>query len=308
MKDHALICKFIGFWPSEKDLSKWIQLRWKPKGHIDLKLGAKGFFTVIFANLEDKERIFEEGPYFMNNVGIFMRHWEDRYNPDAEKLLAAPIWVRLFGLPMEFWDPEVLEGIGNSIGAFVKVAESTKRGKYTSYTRICVYMNIAEPLSEYIEVEYHDEIWQKPIDYEHIPFRCRRCHEYRHLFRQCPQNREGEATRILEEESRKAEGSDIGERGFKEVQRRQKPRSEGVRGQAKEKIIPTENQNKFQVLQDEEEETEDGKRTEEENENVPMEIITETTDKNISQNRETKVEMGGSQENTVEQMMKGSDN
>lgn len=85
-------------------------------------------------------------------------------------MLAAPIWVRLFGLPMEFWDPDILEGIGNTIGTFVKVAESTKRGKYTSYARICVYMNIAEPLLEYIELEYHDEIWHQKMDYEHIPF------------------------------------------------------------------------------------------------------------------------------------------
>ena len=26
------------------------------------------------------------------------------------------------------------------------------------------------------------------IDYEHIPFRCRKCHEHRHLFRECPLN------------------------------------------------------------------------------------------------------------------------
>jgi len=107
---------------------------------------------VIFANLEDKERTFEEGPYSMNNAGLFMRHWEDRYNPNNEKMLVAPIWVRLFGLPMEFWDPDILEGIGNTSGTFVKVAKSTKRGNYTSYARICVYMNIAEPLPEYIEL------------------------------------------------------------------------------------------------------------------------------------------------------------
>lgn len=74
MKDYALICKFVGFWPSEKDLSKWIQQRWKPKGHVELKLGAKGFFRVIFSNIEKKERIFEGGPYFMNNAGLFMRY------------------------------------------------------------------------------------------------------------------------------------------------------------------------------------------------------------------------------------------
>eukprot|EP00253_Pinus_taeda_P015034 PITA_15034 len=185
-----------GYWPSKKDMSKWIQQRWKPKRHIDLKLGAKGFFTVILSNLEDKERIFEGGPYFMNNAGLFMWHWEDCYNPDQEKMIAAPIWIRLFGLPIEFWDPEILEGIGNTIRTFIKVAETIRRGRYTSYARICVYMNISEPLPEYIGLEYHDEVWQQPVDYEHIPFHCRRCHEYGHLLKQFPLN-------VVEETSKK---------------------------------------------------------------------------------------------------------
>lgn len=74
MKDHALICKFIGAWPTEKELTKWLHQRWQPKGHIDLKLGVKWFFSVIFSNLEDKERVFEDGPYFFNNTSMFMRH------------------------------------------------------------------------------------------------------------------------------------------------------------------------------------------------------------------------------------------
>ena len=73
MKKHALICKFIGIWPTEKDLLKWIQIKWQPKGHINLKFGAKRFFTVIFTNLLDKERIFEGGPYFYNIAGLFLR-------------------------------------------------------------------------------------------------------------------------------------------------------------------------------------------------------------------------------------------
>lgn len=34
MKDHALICKFVGYWPNERELYRWIYQRWKPKGHI----------------------------------------------------------------------------------------------------------------------------------------------------------------------------------------------------------------------------------------------------------------------------------
>ena len=43
MADHALIGKFIGLQPSEKDLIWWINSTWKPKGHYDLHLGSKGF-------------------------------------------------------------------------------------------------------------------------------------------------------------------------------------------------------------------------------------------------------------------------
>jgi len=124
-----------------------------------------------------------------------MRYWEECYNPNKEKFLAAPIWVRLFGLPMDSWDLEILEGIGNTIGSFVKITESTKKGRYSSYARICAYMNIAEPIPGSVKIEYHEEVWQQMLDYEHIPFRCRRCHEYGHIFKEFPLNTEEEEWR-----------------------------------------------------------------------------------------------------------------
>jgi hypothetical protein len=33
MRDFSLIGKLLGLWPSKKDLVKWIQHWWKPKGH-----------------------------------------------------------------------------------------------------------------------------------------------------------------------------------------------------------------------------------------------------------------------------------
>ena len=34
--------------------------------------------------------------------------------------------------------------------------------------------------------EVFDEEWVQTIEYEHIPFRCLRCHEHGHLLRDCP--------------------------------------------------------------------------------------------------------------------------
>jgi hypothetical protein len=71
MKYHALIAKFIGIWPSERSLVGWIDKYWKPKGGFDLRLGAKGLFTIIFYHVEDRNRIFKGGPYFYNSTGLF---------------------------------------------------------------------------------------------------------------------------------------------------------------------------------------------------------------------------------------------
>jgi hypothetical protein len=49
-------------------------------------------------------------------------------------------------------------------------------------------MNISRALPGSLTLEFQDEEWVQTIDYEHIPFRCRKCHEHGHLFRDCPQN------------------------------------------------------------------------------------------------------------------------
>jgi hypothetical protein len=186
MREHALIGKFLGLWPTERDLNKWIKHWWNPKGEYELQLSSKGFFTIILYNLEDKDRIFENGPYFYNSAGLFLRFWSERFSPDKEDFTMAPVWIRMYSLPQEFWLEEILMGIGNTLGHYVKASEATRQRKYTSYARICVYMNISKAIPGTITLEYQDEDWMQTLDYEHIPFRCRRCHEHGHLFRDCP--------------------------------------------------------------------------------------------------------------------------
>jgi hypothetical protein len=140
MQDHAFIGKFMGIWPMEKALNWWIKTTWKPKGQIDLKLGSKGFFTTIFSNLEDHDKVFKGGPYFFNSAGLHFRPWTERFSPEKEDFMVAPVWIRLYSLPHEFWDEEILEGIGNTIGSFVKSSEGHQNGTlYLVCMNLCIY-------------------------------------------------------------------------------------------------------------------------------------------------------------------------
>jgi hypothetical protein len=50
-------------------------------------------------------------------------------------------------------------------------------------------MDVLGALPEAISLEFRDEEWIQNIDYEQIPFRCRRCHEHGHLIREFPLNK-----------------------------------------------------------------------------------------------------------------------
>lgn len=160
---------------------------------------------MVFYSLEDKNRMFEGGSYFYNSVGLYLTFWKERFNPDKEDLSIALVWLRLYSLPCELWRPEILTDIGNTLGVFVKVVDQTRRMRYVSYAHICVYLDISKDLPTSIKLSWHDEDWIQDIDYEHIPFCCRRCHEHGHLFRECPQNRPPPASQATAKE-KDAEG------------------------------------------------------------------------------------------------------
>jgi hypothetical protein len=62
-----------------------------------------------------------------------MRYWTEKFNLDKEDFSNVPVWIRLYSLPQEYWDKDILTGLGNTLGKFIKILEATKQGKYIAY-------------------------------------------------------------------------------------------------------------------------------------------------------------------------------
>ena len=86
----------------------------------------------------------EGGPYFFFSAGLYLQPWKKRFNPEMEDMTVAPVWIRLLSLPGEYWDLDTLNDTGKTLGEFIKVAEQTKVQRYTSFARICVYMDLSK--------------------------------------------------------------------------------------------------------------------------------------------------------------------
>jgi len=80
----------------------------------------------------------------------------------------------MFSLPLEYWNEETLKDIDDSLGVFIKAVEETKTRRYTSYAKIYVLMHLSKELSNSVSLFHDDFEWIQTINYEHIPFCCRK--------------------------------------------------------------------------------------------------------------------------------------
>jgi hypothetical protein len=142
--------------------------------------------------LEDRDKLFEGGPYFHTSIGLYMQPCKENFSRKKETFKNVPIWLRLYSLSLDYLLPSTLEEIGNKRGKYVKTSQETLKGRYTSYASICINMDVSGALPEAIRLEFRDEQWIQSIDYEKIPFKYKIYHEHGHLIREFPLNKKQE--------------------------------------------------------------------------------------------------------------------
>ena len=75
--------------------------------------------------------------------------------------------------------------IGDILGTFLEADLSFVETKEKKVARILVNINLREGLAESINLDWGLVIIPQILDYENVPFRCRRCHVYGHPVSEC---------------------------------------------------------------------------------------------------------------------------
>lgn len=96
------------------------------------------FYTAKFNQEEHQKKALQQGPWFVAGAYLSIRNWTPNFIPSKSKVLTTVIWVRLPGLPTEFYNRKILEKAGRKIGQLVKIDSCTSATLHGRYARICI--------------------------------------------------------------------------------------------------------------------------------------------------------------------------
>ncbi|GMY19177.1 hypothetical protein FCV25MIE_14416 [Fagus crenata] len=178
----ALIIKAIGKSVGFKYMDFKIRSLWKPQGDMQIIDLGLDFFLVRFKLSDDYWNVVNGGPWFIKQQFLSVRCWSPGFRPPEAKITTTAVWVRLPELPIELYDSGLLRRIGNQLGKLLKIDARTADSERGRYARICIQIDIDQPLTPIVRV---GDILQK-VQYEGISAVCFECGCVGHRITACP--------------------------------------------------------------------------------------------------------------------------
>ncbi|XP_057808146.1 uncharacterized protein LOC131022621 [Salvia miltiorrhiza] len=145
----------------------------------------KGYYTLKFHTKEDKATAKAHLIWDLPAGSLRLRDWVHFSNPYKESSSLAQVWVRIYYLPVEFWHPEVLSGIGFWLGQSLKIDGNSIDDDVAHFTRILVEIDLAQPLPENMTIDGGDYSFNIEFSYEYFPLFCTRCRITGHSVDKC---------------------------------------------------------------------------------------------------------------------------
>lgn len=91
---------------------------WCPVGRMECSDLGHGFIIVKFHEKEDRNRVLRDGPWFVNQRFLMIHTWKPYFCQAKASFSSVAVWVRLPGLPKEFYDPLLIKRAVRQIGLY----------------------------------------------------------------------------------------------------------------------------------------------------------------------------------------------
>jgi hypothetical protein len=110
----------------------------------------KRLLELAFSSIEDMKRVRSTALWNLNPGMLKLFAWSKDFNPSAQKLSSAQVWLKIYGLAQEYWRPKIIFAIANSVGTPICTDFATNKPiferTFGQYVRVLVDMDLSQPL------------------------------------------------------------------------------------------------------------------------------------------------------------------
>ncbi|XP_052625962.1 uncharacterized protein LOC128132980 [Lactuca sativa] len=133
----------------------------------------EGFFFFKFDSKEGMMNVLEGGPWLINNVPMFVQRWRPGLVLSKPQINSVPVWVKVFNVPLEYWNSKGITLIANEIGKPIAMDKITQKMCNEHWGRP-TFMRFLVEMSA--ETEWMKELSVVSIDFgtgEKVESKCR---------------------------------------------------------------------------------------------------------------------------------------
>ena len=116
----------VGWWglnsapvPELEYVRRWASQQWALKGILRVAMLGRGLLLFEFESSREAERVLARGARNIKENVIVLNRWNPEVGCLCKDSSAKEIWVRVVGLPLHLWSPEIFKRIGDGCGGFV---------------------------------------------------------------------------------------------------------------------------------------------------------------------------------------------
>jgi hypothetical protein len=122
----TLIIKVLGKGVTYAALARRLKQIWNPKADFLLMDLERDFFIASFSSQEDYDYLLKNGPWMVQDHYLSIRKWHAKFDPDEAKIEKVAVWVRVPGLPVEYYSKIFFHRLGDRIGKTVRIDVNTQ--------------------------------------------------------------------------------------------------------------------------------------------------------------------------------------
>ncbi|CAN1136729.1 hypothetical protein LINPERHAP2_LOCUS9631 [Linum perenne] len=127
-------------------------------------------------------------PWMVGDHYMVVQDWRPYFQCEDSPISTLRVWVRLPGVPLEYFDAAILTIIGNRIGKTARLDLTTLGGSRGNFSRICVEVDLSKPLLS----KYRLRRRVRRVEYEGLHTICFTCGCFGHVQEHCQNKTEEE--------------------------------------------------------------------------------------------------------------------